>query len=196
LTFAGSKFCSHCGAALSRTEVAGATGLLCPRCKEDMKTVTVGDSTVRECPKCVGLWLDPETLRQICTLQEKQAAVLARPPGQEGPGNTLPIRYIPCPLCHQLMNRMNFGRASGIIVDVCKAHGTWFDQDELRHAVEFIRAGGMEKARTRELADIEDQRSRLAAENSAASMTISVTNYSSSTSPGSVVSDILRILFE
>ncbi|HEY6253470.1 MAG TPA: zf-TFIIB domain-containing protein [Candidatus Angelobacter sp.] len=174
MTFAGSKFCSHCGATLSRTEVAGAATQLCPRCQVEMTTVTLGDSTVQECPQCVGLWLDPETLRRICTQQEKQAAILAHAPRPDAPHATIPIRYVPCPVCHQLMNRVNFARASSVIVDVCKPHGTWFDQDELRLTVEFIRAGGMEKARARELAEIEEQRRKLAADRSAAAGTFAL----------------------
>jgi hypothetical protein len=49
------------------------------------------------------------------------------------------------------MNRVNFAHASGVIVDVCTNHGTWFDADELRRVLDFISAGGLESARQREL---------------------------------------------
>jgi hypothetical protein len=49
------------------------------------------------------------------------------------------------------MNRINFAHTSGVIVDVCTSHGTWFDADELRRVLEFITAGGLEAARAREL---------------------------------------------
>ena len=45
-----------------------------------------------------------------------------------------------------------------MIVDVCTAHGTWFDKDELRRIVEFIRAGGLEAARADEIAELERKR--------------------------------------
>jgi Zn-finger nucleic acid-binding protein len=63
------------------------------------------------------------------------------------------------------MNRVNFARCSSVIVDVCRAHGTWFDQDELRRMVEFIRNGGLEKARTKEQEELkaEQRRARQAA---------------------------------
>jgi len=35
------------------------------------------------------------------------------------------------------MNRINFGRTSGVIVDVCKKHGTWFDGGELTQVIAF-----------------------------------------------------------
>lgn len=36
------------------------------------------------------------------------------------------------------MNRVAFARASGIVVDVRGAHGTWFDAGELTRAVVFV----------------------------------------------------------
>jgi Zn-finger nucleic acid-binding protein len=59
------------------------------------------------------------------------------------------------------MNRVNFAHCSGVIVDVCKGHGTWFDSDELSRIVEFIRGGGLEAARTREKAQIQEERERV-----------------------------------
>ncbi len=59
------------------------------------------------------------------------------------------------------MNRVNFASCSTVVVDVCKAHGTWFDKDELRRIVEFIRAGGLEKARTKQIEELERQKRKL-----------------------------------
>jgi Zn-finger nucleic acid-binding protein len=66
-----------------------------------------------------------------------------------------------------MMNRINFARCSGVIVDVCKGHGTWFDRDELSRIVEFIRGGGLEASRVREKEEIQDERRRLSQERSA-----------------------------
>lgn len=52
------------------------------------------------------------------------------------------FRYLRCPQCGRTMNRQNFMKRSGVIVDVCMHHGTWFDDDEARRAGEFIGAGG------------------------------------------------------
>ena len=30
-----------------------------------------------------------------------------------------------------MMNRINFAKASGVVVDECRAHGVWLDNDEL-----------------------------------------------------------------
>ncbi len=165
LMFLGAKFCSHCGARADRAEVEDGQRQLCPRCRAPLNAVAVGNTNLRECPKCEGLWADAASLEQICSDREKQAAVL-------GMAQSLPetagtpaeaVRYVPCPVCRKLMNRVNFANCSHVVVDVCKAHGTWFDRDELRRIVEFIRAGGMEEARARQISELEEQRRRLAA---------------------------------
>jgi Zn-finger nucleic acid-binding protein len=48
------------------------------------------------------------------------------------------------------MNRKNFGGMSGVVVDVCKKHGTWFDEGELPRVLEFVASGGLERAKRRE----------------------------------------------
>lgn len=161
--FVGEKFCPHCGAAAARTEVADAAPELCPRCAVTMNAVTIGKVTLRECPKCEGIWADTASLQEICADREEQAAVLGLP-ATAAALDSQPIEvvhYIPCPVCRALMNRVNFANCSHVIVDVCAQHGTWFDRDELRRIVEFIRAGGMEKARQREIAELQQERSEL-----------------------------------
>jgi Zn-finger nucleic acid-binding protein len=126
-----------------------------------MDAVVIGGSQLRECPRCEGLWTDTDALRQICADREKQVAVLGMPtslPVVNSAGIETHIRYLPCPVCGGLMNRVNFANCSGVIVGVCREHGTWFDRDELRRIVEFIRAGGLDKAREREIADLEERR--------------------------------------
>jgi Zn-finger nucleic acid-binding protein len=166
MMFVGQQFCPHCGARFERKDSAEpAAKELCPSCRAELNAVTVGGSNLRECPRCEGIWTDAATLRQICADQEKQAAVLGMAtllPPETGVDITKPIRYLPCPVCGELMNRVNFANISNVIVEVCREHGTWFDRDELRRIVEFIRTGGLEKARAREMANLEADR-RLAA---------------------------------
>jgi Zn-finger nucleic acid-binding protein len=164
LIFQGAKFCSHCGAKVDRTEVDAKAAEKCPRCRVEMEAVQVGNTHLRECPQCEGIWADADSLQQICADREEQAAVLGMPTMlQAGSAVDLEanIRYVPCPVCAKLMNRVNFARCSGVVVDVCRAHGTWFDRDELRRIVEFIRAGGFEKERLREIDELQQQRRQL-----------------------------------
>jgi len=119
----------------------------------DLQTTMLGDVNLHECPKCEGLWLDVETFDTICADREKQAAVVGSDPlptVNPQDFDLSAVRYVGCCVCHKLMNRMNFARQSGVIVDICKPHGIWFDREELRRIVEFIRAGGLEKSRERD----------------------------------------------
>jgi Zn-finger nucleic acid-binding protein len=171
MIFAGSRHCPHCGAKASRAAAADLPLRQCPRCHLEMVSVAVGETALRECERCAGLWVEASSFEQICADREQQSAVLGTAfPTASGKitDTASQIRYIPCPECGQLMNRLNFARCSGVIVDVCKAHGTWFDSDELRRIVEFIRGGGLETARAKEKEEIEDQRRRLREEQLAA----------------------------
>ena len=43
------------------------------------------------------------------------------------------------------MNRRNYAGASGVIIDLCRTDGIWFDADELARILVWIRAGGVER---------------------------------------------------
>jgi Zn-finger nucleic acid-binding protein len=163
LVFIGAKFCSHCGSKIQRVEQEAVKTQLCPRCRVDMNAATVGVISVRECPRCMGIWVESDTLKQVVIDREKQASVLgmASPIVASNPGIETAIRYVPCPVCKGLMNRVNFARCSSVIVDVCRQHGTWFDRDELRRIVDFIHNGGLEKARFKEMEDLKVEQRRL-----------------------------------
>jgi Zn-finger nucleic acid-binding protein len=51
---------------------------------------------------------------------------------------------------------------------VCKAHGVWLDHGEIDKILSFIRGGGLERARRRQIEKLEDERRRLRAERAAA----------------------------
>jgi Zn-finger nucleic acid-binding protein len=159
MMFVGAKFCSHCGAKADRTEVAAEAHESCPRCKVAMEAVLIGKTHLEECPQCEGVWADTDSVRQICADQEQQAAVLGMPTSQTAEMADIDehIHYIPCPVCKGLMNRVNFAHCSNVIVNVCVRHGTWFDKDELRRIVEFIRGGGLESARARQIEELEER---------------------------------------
>lgn len=161
--FLGSKHCPRCGAAAAVPENKGTEKRKCPRCRIEMSHVAIGVTTVRECERCLGLWLDVASFEKICADREQQSAVLGDASNaSKGAGQgTSKIHYVPCPECSQLMNRLNFARCSGVIVDVCKKHGTWFDRDELSRIVEFIRDGGLNASRAKEKIEIAEQREQL-----------------------------------
>lgn len=106
---------------------------------------------VQACQVCAGVWVDTETLRGIidgaaqAATPSTNAAVRRKtmPPGLA----TRNVTYRRCPVCKQSMLRRNFGSISGIVVDVCTRHGTFFDYGELPEVVDFVRSGGLTLAK-------------------------------------------------
>jgi Zn-finger nucleic acid-binding protein len=161
LMFAGSIYCPHCGARRARA-TKGTAVANCPGCRSAMQEVEVGSTALLECGKCGGMWIDADTFEHICADREAQAAVLHQWPAA-APARASAIHYRPCLACGKMMNRLNFGRLSGTIVDVCKGHGTFLDAGELHQIVSFIQGGGLDRARQRQIEDLKDQEQRLRA---------------------------------
>ncbi len=163
LMFLGSKFCGHCGAIAAPVEVSiDEPRRRCPRCDGNLEDLQIGETRLFACVNCDGLWIGGATFEDICADAEKRSVVLGFFDKREkGAHASTKVTYVPCPECGQLMNRSNFARASGVIVDICKQHGVWFDADELPAIVEFIQNGGMELARQREKNEIEQARVKL-----------------------------------
>jgi Zn-finger nucleic acid-binding protein len=163
MMFLGDRHCPRCGALASRAEIeTEAVRRNCPRCRVEMASVAVGAAKVRECERCGGLWVEASAFEQICADREQQSAVLsaASPVSAKASDHPAPgkVRYVPCPECSQLMNRVNFAHCSGVVIDICKGHGMWFDRDELSQIVDFIHAGGLEAARLREKQQLSEER--------------------------------------
>lgn len=157
--FKDTKHCPRCGVRTAREELGPWSDWKCPRCEGSFSPVRVGDVELLECGGCGGAWMQPGPFERVCAEREAQSAVLARSLDETRvpAAKAEQIRYLPCPECEKHMNRVNFAKYSGVIMDVCKEHGTFFDRDELRRIVSFIRDGGLEKSR-------EKQRERLVEE--------------------------------
>jgi Zn-finger nucleic acid-binding protein len=65
--------------------------------------------------------------------------------------------YIKCPVCQVVMNRKLFAAGSGVVVDICRDHGAFFDTGELPRIIEYVMQGGLEKAARKE---IDEQRAQ------------------------------------
>lgn len=160
--FEGTAFCPRCGAARRRGEPQP-TDVRCPGCRAALSTVQVGPVVMLECGTCDGVWLDAADFERVCTDGEARAAVVHRRSAGALPVRAGRIRYRPCVRCGRMMNRVNFARLSGTIVDVCRGHGTFLDAGELHAIVTFVHDGGLDRMREREVAEIEEARRRLAA---------------------------------
>ena len=170
--FKGNPFCPHCGAATDvpgHATVDGASQRTCPRCQPgqivQLTAHLVGDTLLDECHACGGLWIDAATFARIVTQREQLSSLLsagevavtasaltaAKPPA---------VLYIPCPDCRALMNRQNFGRVSGVIIEICKPHGFWFDRDQFSAALRFVMSGGLEESKRRAIQDLNEELER------------------------------------
>lgn len=153
----GSQLCEYC---LSRTDIdlkgihyytthEHDSARICPRCNVKLKTIDLklnGTFLIERCEECLGLFFDPNELEALLEASVTNifkidkngldSINLRRQAEQQ------PISYIKCPVCEQLMHRVNFGTRSGVIVDRCKNHGVWLDGGELRHLMEWMKLGG------------------------------------------------------
>jgi Zn-finger nucleic acid-binding protein len=164
MIFLGSKFCPLCGTRVDRVE-AGESGMACPRCDgAALSFVTLGTLEVAECGKCDGLWVDKAAFEELCANREQQASVLGDAAQIPPTPLETKVRYLKCPLCRELMQRHNFASCSGVVVDVCRMHGTWFDANELQRIMAFIRGGGIDRAREQQKRELDQARRRLEAE--------------------------------
>ncbi len=180
------RFCHHCATALTAEGVIGAgTDLVCPACEEtahlQSRQLGSSDFTMLECDHCAGIWLDLKVFSALThhaaqSGQTADAVITAASPvpkaslAQRGPF------YRRCPVCQQRMPRRNYSRRSGVIIDVCRNHGAWFDAHELPSLLAWIRAGGQAEAerqlaaeqRAEEIASRHRKRERYTADDSGA----------------------------
>ena len=163
LMFDGAAFCPACGVRRSRIEGNTAERWTCPGCAGAFASVTLGGITVLECAGCDGVWVAADAFERLCADAEAQAAVLHRAANHAPRGTKAErkVRYRPCPECGKMMNRVNFGRMSGAVVDVCRAHGTFLDAGELQQIATFVHGGGLERARTRQIEDLRQEQAKL-----------------------------------
>ena len=158
------RFCMECGIAIEIQALAALPAEAeCPRCQCGLRARSVGSSNVSECMQCGGLWLSEDHFASVCERTDEQE-LAARALAQTGPppraGEAHPVRYLPCVVCKDLMLRRNYSGNSGIIIDVCRDHGVWLDHAELQGILGFIRAGGLDRARERQLTRLKEQERR------------------------------------
>lgn len=158
------EHCPSCGAALAPRKAAASAGSPCPACAEPLAASRIGDLEVQDCRVCGGLWLDRAVFEELGAARERQGAVLGALPAPAALRATPlgEVQYRPCPACSHRMNRVNYAKRSGVVLDVCRHHGLWFDKDELRRLLAFIADGGLERAREGELGELKEARRAVA----------------------------------
>ena len=145
-----SKICPFCSGEI-RDILIKKLPPLCPRCGVLLEIHTSKDGgDYHFCPQCGGMWLDREAFDQAT----KESDVYKKEDTQSryfrGPVKD-PVKYIPCVRCGKLMNRRNFARISGVILDECHSHGVWLDNGKLEKIRLFIVDGGLENAQDKKI---------------------------------------------
>ncbi len=142
--------CVKCGALLPEEAFEPAGGS-CPDCRTSLVSRRAGVAGFSECPRCGGMFLTRASFDAVVSdaATREKALALDEAPAAAAPGTK--FHYRKCPVCGQLMNRVNFGGGSGVITDVCKPHGAFLDRGELTRIVDFVEKGGWERVKKREI---------------------------------------------
>jgi Zn-finger nucleic acid-binding protein len=151
----------RCGALLPAEALKPAAGT-CPDCRQPLVARTAGVVGFSECARCGGLFLGQDAFEAVAKdadARQKVGAFDAIAPKGAEPERG--FHYRPCPVCHKLMNRSNYGGGSGVIVDVCGPHGVFFDRGELTRIVTFLEKGGWDRVKKREKQRMEEEISAL-----------------------------------
>lgn len=145
--------CLYCGGPPEEEQPAQVRPARCPGCGAEMDEVAEGGLTLDRCPSCRGVWFDRGELEAAIEAKKARAAAQPGPqPEAEHPGDDLwahlpgvgaaeapppssptkeEVVYRPCPRCQARMQRKNYQRVSGVIIDVCGNHGAYLDAGEL-----------------------------------------------------------------
>jgi len=125
---------------------------ICPVCHIKLQTIDVGDAVpflVERCESCYGIFFDHLELEEMIdrSVKGSRNVDLKRLSHiTENPRHVDIMVYRRCPVCKEMMQRKNFMKRSGVIVDVCAEHGIWLDSGELRQIFEWVKSGGIERA--------------------------------------------------
>ena len=121
--------------------------LHCPSCHKTLTLMLDEGAPIHGCGQCKGVWVelvDEKTLLRIkpavFSVDElRRLRKLYQPIMKDDP-----VRLRACPECGELMYRRNWGGHSGVVVDRCERHGTWYDEGEIEKVREYIQLGGIE----------------------------------------------------
>ena len=201
------RFCHHCATPIvPQSGVGKTTSRPCPACgiRHKMTSRSLGEPpiSVMECSRCAGIWLSTEAFGVISdrardrSLPDLLPAAAGQPVNASNPGGG--SLYRRCPECKKHMNRRNFGRKSGVIVDSCKVHGLWFDAQELGQILRWIRRGGEERAerRVREERRQTERRQRIGYEREQRASGSQGFAWSSDSGGSSALGELLGALFD
>jgi Zn-finger nucleic acid-binding protein len=140
--------CSGCGTQLGLEPITHQSGLLCPACRVPFDQYSGESGLLFDCARCGGQFVQHALLKDL--LKRQQVYVWEAHRRADQISLREPVVYRPCPRCQTMMNRKNFGKSSGVIIDMCTRHGVWFDAGELPRVIQFVRSGGLVRTQQRQ----------------------------------------------
>jgi Zn-finger nucleic acid-binding protein len=196
--FHGHKHCPACGVelGLAATEHPH-DDRACPRCTTALHARRAGDVVIDECHTCLGVFLDHAAIKRVVVdrAQSRAEALLGSLPRVEvcaipTAGQKM---YLKCPVCSAVMNRKLFATGSGVIIDVCRIHGTFFDAGELPLIIDFVMNGGLDHAQKHDIDRMREAAKRELHQAKTASLPAARIHHDSSsqTSPGAAFVEFL-----
>lgn len=83
------------------------------------------------CGQCGGVWLDRLTSERVVKNACQASIALARAAAESARPDVQPAaHHLSCPVCRAQMQTERVAKA-WLDIDVCEAHGTWYDRGEL-----------------------------------------------------------------
>lgn len=114
----------------------------CPRCNAPLQA---RPGRTIACSACHGVFVARDDLASVVqSLVAGQVAVELGDAYRAAPvreqvgtaGIETGVRYLPCPVCGKSMNRKRLIKRLDLTVDICLAHGVWFDAGELHRVAQ------------------------------------------------------------
>lgn len=148
-------FCPFCGVRadvdlrqINFRDLGDHASMACPSCATPLGVIefdTEPKMQIERCTACLGMFFNPGEMETLLAAQTNPLVWLDSEKINQintDFGYDSEVVYRKCPMCSELMNRVNFAGKSGVIIDRCGFHGVWLGGSKLRRLTEWWRAGG------------------------------------------------------
>lgn len=140
----------------------------CPRGHGSLTHLELAGGHFHVCASCAGIFVENGTVNAAFDGGPLTSALIERATKLDAERTVqvdgTRVTYLSCPACAMSMARRNFERVSGIMVDACAKHGTWFDGGEVVRVSAFLGSGGLDKKErfeAREAETLEREREKI-----------------------------------
>ena len=129
-------FCGTTSAIAALSAEAARSDLVCPRCEARLFAGDADGVAMLGCGLCGGIWLDNDAAQRVTQHFNARVVDMATRASQTAQRRPDVRASAKCASCRTEMGRRTFGQVS---LDICQAHGTWFDAGELAALLEPMR---------------------------------------------------------